>query len=360
MIIHIEEKAMTEQLFEKALGIETPWHVKAVRFDAMAGELTIEIDFARGSRFHVEGEEGSHAAYDTEERRYRHMNFFQHRCELVVRLPRVELPDGRKRTVEAPWSGHLRGFTLLMEAFVFLLVSSGMTFAEAARVSGVSSYQAKEIVVAYTEEAVNHQDLSGVLSIAIDETSKSRGHHLLHARVTIDKYHVVHHATAAVDLTRRHEQRSGGYLKGLRWTLVKAADTLTDAEWISMDHVVRYPERSRTARAWQYKEELRAILKRKQSNVVGSLLQHWCRCVMRSKVVAMKPVAKMIRRHVDAIVNWTRSRITNGFLESLHSKFQAAKRRAHGYRNFRTIRAVYFMLAGKLNYANVNQFVLPT
>ena len=51
-----------------------------------------------------------------------------------------------------------------MEAFVFLLVSSGMTFAEAARVSGVSSYQAKEIVVAYTEEAVNHQDLSGVRS----------------------------------------------------------------------------------------------------------------------------------------------------------------------------------------------------
>ena len=49
MIIHIEEKAMTEQLFEKALGIETPWHVKAVRFDAVAGELTIEIDFARGS-----------------------------------------------------------------------------------------------------------------------------------------------------------------------------------------------------------------------------------------------------------------------------------------------------------------------
>jgi transposase len=71
---------------------------------------------------------------------------------------------------------------------------------------------------------------------------------------------------------------------------------------------------------------------------------------MLSKVVAMKLVAGMIRRHIDAVVNWTRSRITNGFLESLHSKFQTAKRKAHEYRDFRTIRAVYFLLAGKLNF----------
>lgn len=404
---------MTERLFEQALGIANPWYVKGVTFDNTAGELTIEIDFARGSRFEVPGEEGSHPVYDTEERRYRHMNFFQHRCDLVVRLPRVELPDGRTRTVEVPWEGKLRGFTLLMEAYVYMLVANGMTFAEAGRVSGVTAYQAKAIVVTYTEAAIEEQDLSKVTSLAIDETSISRGHeyitvaadaverrvidiqhgrasttmeavaatiearggsaaaiqdvcmdmwpaylkgvreHLPNATVTIDKYHVMHHANDALDKTRRTEQRKEKNLKGLRWVLVKGKEHLSKAERMKLSRAVRYPERSRTARAYKYKEELREILTRKQPNVVRQQLMQWCTRVMRSKVVAMKPVAGMIRRHIDAIVNWTRSRITNGFLESLHSKFQAAKRKAHGYRDFKTIRAVYFLLAGKLNVSSL-------
>jgi len=404
---------MTERLFEQALGITSPWYVKGVTFDNTAGELTIEIDFARGSRFEVPGEEGSHPVYDTEERLYRHMNFFQHRCDLVVRLPRVELPDVRTRTVEVSWEGKLRGFTLLMEAYVFMLVANGMTFAEASRISGVTPYQAKAIAVTYTEAAIEEQDLSEVTSLAIDETSISRGHeyitvaadaaerrvidiqsgrasttmeavaatiearggsaaaiqdvcmdmwpaylkgareYLPNAMVTIDKYHVMHHANGALDKTRRVEQRKEKNLKGLRWVLVKGKEHLTAAERMKLSRAVRYPERSRTARAYKYKEELREILTRKQPNVVRQQLAQWCTRVMRSKVVAMKPVAGMIRRHIDAIVNWTRSRITNGFLESLHSKFQAAKRKAHGYRDFRTIRADYFLLAGKLNFKSL-------
>lgn len=375
-----------------------------------AGELLIEIDFARGSRFVVPEVEGTHPVYDTEERRYQHMNFFQHRCELVVRLPRVELPDGSKRTIEVPWSGRLRGFTLMMEAYVFLLVANGMTFAEAARVSGVTAYQARKIILVHTEEAIEQQDLSEVRHLAIDETSVARGQEYVtisadadrrrvidiqpgrshqtmamlslrlkecagsaeqisdvcidmwpaykkgvrecfpNATVTIDKYHVIHHANNAVDVTRRQEQRNKGGLKGLRWVLVRASERLTVLERQAIDPLIHYPGRSRTARAWQYKEELRAILQRKQPNVVRQMLDQWCRRVSRSKVEAMKIVAQMIRRHFDSIVQWTRSRITNGFIESLHSKFQAAKRKAHGFRDFRTIRAMYFMLAGRLDF----------
>ena len=40
----------------------------------------------------------------------------------------------------------------------------------------------------------------------------------------------------------------------------------------------------RSARARVYKEQLREILERKQINVVPAILQHWCTCVMCSKV----------------------------------------------------------------------------
>jgi len=112
--------------------------------------------------------------------------------------------------------------------------------------------------------------------------------------------------------------------------------------------------RVRTARAWAYKEQLREILERKQINVVRAALQHWCTCVMRSKVEPMKEVAALVRRHLEGIVAWAQTRQTNGFLEALNGPFQAAKRRARGFKSFDTIRTVIFLIAGKLDFAAVN------
>jgi hypothetical protein len=39
--------------------------------------------------------------------------------------------------------------------------------------------------------------------------------------ITFDKFHVVAHASAALDQTRRIEQRRDPSLKGVRWTLLK-------------------------------------------------------------------------------------------------------------------------------------------
>ena len=86
-----------------------------------------------------------------------------------------------------------------------------------------------------------------------------------------------------------------------------------------------------TARAWAYKERLRLAMEHKQVNVLRRLLQHWCTCVMRSKIDAMKDVAAMIRAHLEGIAAWAQTRQTNGFLEAINGLFQAAKRRARGY-----------------------------
>lgn len=71
----------------------------------------------------------------------------------------------------------------------------------------------------------------------------------------------------------------------------------------------------------------------------------------------MKLVATMICNHLEGIVAWARSRQTNGFLEALNGLFQAAKRKARGYKSFSTIRTVIFLLAGKLDFTQVNPHV---
>ena len=177
---------------------------------------------------------------------------------------------------------------------------------------------------------------------------------LPNARITYDKFHVVWHASVAVDKMRRLEQRTDPTLKGMRWSLLKDRSTLKPEAAADLDALILKMTTVRTARAWLYKEQLREILERKQINVVHRMLQHWCTCVMRSKVEPMKEVATLVRLHLAGIVAWPQTRQTNGFLEAINGLFQAAKRRARGFTRLSTIKIVIFLIAGKLNFHAIN------
>jgi len=142
----------------------------------------------------------------------------------------------------------------------------------------------------------------------------------------------------------------------MRWSLLKDRSKLGDARRADLDALLANLTTCRTARAWQYREDLREILNRKQIHVVRAMLKQWCTNVMRSKVEPMKAVARMIRNHLEGIVAWARTRMTNGFLEALNGLFQAAKRKARGYRRLSTIRTVIFLLAGQLDFRKLNAY----
>ena len=405
---------MHDKLFETALGISAPWAVKSVDFDVQAKRLTVSIDFVAGTHFGVSGHDGLHPVHDTVAKEYRHLNFFQHECHLRVRTPRVKLPDGSVRLVEPEFAGRLSGFTLLFEALILTLAQQ-MPFAAVARIVGESPYRVLQVCKRYVDLALARADFSEVKALAIDETSRARGHdyvtlvadairrtvlfvtegrdaktikalaadlqahgcapeqiesvsidmspafikgvtaELPNARITFDKFHVIWHANTAVDKTRRTEQRTDPSLKGMRWTLLKDVFSLKPEAGAALHALINAPRLTRTARAWVYKEQLRAILERKQINIVRESLKRWCVCVMRSKVDAMKQVAALVRRHLEGIMAWAQTRQTNGFLEAINGLFQAAKRRARGFATLSTIKTVLFLIAGKLNFTAVNR-----
>ena len=404
---------MTAKLFEAALGIAHPWFVGSVAFDEKAKTLTVLIDFKVGSHFAVSGHEGTHPVHDTVTKTYRHLNFFEHECHLQVRTPRVKLANGSVRLVEPDFAGRLNGFTLLFEAFILMLARQ-MPFAAVSRIVGESPHRVLAVCQKYVEMACGLADYSDVSALAIDETSRARGHsyvtlaadatarkvlfvtegrdaktieqlaeyleehgcpahsitsasidmspafiagvsqHLPNARITFDKFHVIGHASTALDKMRRIEQKGDKSLKGMRWTLLKNSTKLNVAAAADLDALIAKLTVKRTARAWVYKEQLREILDRKQINVVRAMLEHWCTCVMRSKVDPMKDVAKMIRSHLEGIVAWAQTRQTNGFLEAINGLFQAAKRKARGFTRIQTIRTVIFLIAGNLDFHAIN------
>jgi transposase len=62
-----------------------------------------------------------------------------------------------------------------------------------------------------------------------------------------------------------------------------------------------------------------------------------------------KSVANTIRRHRRGILPWFDSRIANGLIEGINSLVQAAKAKAHGHRNRETLKAMTYLITGKLD-----------
>ncbi len=162
-------------VFEDALGLPKPWHVQKVENDKDKLLLRVYVSFERGSRFVVEGQDKPLPVYDTQEKVYRHSNCFTHECELVVRVPRVKLPDGKVKTVRPPCAGKVNGFTHHFEALAMLLLMDAPV-APVARKLGVSDYVLHQVARRHVQLAQAQQDLSGVTEIGIDETSSRRGH----------------------------------------------------------------------------------------------------------------------------------------------------------------------------------------
>ena len=49
------------------------------------------------------------------------------------------------------------------------------------------------------------------------------------------------------------------------------------------------------------------------------------------------------------ILRWFNSKIANGLIEGINSLVQAATAKARGYRSTRTIKAITYLIAGKLD-----------
>ncbi|MFA6806588.1 MAG: hypothetical protein WCR29_04130 [Bacteroidales bacterium] len=90
------------EIFDLALGLSSPWYVSKVEFlDSIEGtkELHIYIDFERGYKF-KDKEDNLQTAYDSVDKTWQHLNFFQHCCYLHARVPRIKHKSGGINQIE--------------------------------------------------------------------------------------------------------------------------------------------------------------------------------------------------------------------------------------------------------------------
>jgi transposase len=411
-----------EKLFSEALGIKSPWYIKSVNFNSEKKELDIEVDFKRGSTFKDDDNDQDipreYKAYDTTQKKWRHLNFFEHECNLHVRTPRIKRDDGRVRLISPPWSGAMNGFTLLFEAFIIKL-SKDMTISKIADLLKISDDKIWSMLDIYTYGARSKEDYSDVKIIGVDETSIAKGHEyislfvdlnkkktifiskgkssktvanfsedlkdhnavasqiaevscdmspafikgvkeeLVNAKITFDKFHILKIINEAVDKVRRAESKGNPLLKGSRYVFLKNDDNLTVKQKQKKEEILISKLNLKSIRAMHIRENFQQIYLAKTTEEFIFLLEKWHSWAVRSQLEPMKKAAKSIKNHWEGIVRWKDSQINNGILEGLNSVLQAAKRRARGYgeEHFKTIA---YLITGKLDFSEINEYCLPT
>ncbi len=162
----------------------------------------------------------------------------------------------------------------------------------------------------------------------------------------------------AVDDVRKAEVKEQSLLRGQKYIFLKNRKNLTESQHKSLKAIEAMPRLNlKTVRAYHIRENFQEIYKEETREGFERALKRWYFWATHSRIDPIRDAAKTIRRHWAGVLRWYDSKINNGILEGLNSMVQAAKAKARGYRTFRNLKTVIYMLTGKLDYTKVG---LPT
>lgn len=335
-----------EKLFHELLGLGLKWEVSDSQFDRQSSCVVLQIKETQrlweSERCPKDG--GLVFSYDhTEELVWRHLNVFQHRCEIRCRLPRGKCRQcGHVHRVRPPWEGLSLHFSKEFEAYALLLMRE-MPIARVAEVMGETDTRLWRMLFKHVEAAYTEADFSKVCCVGVDEMSVRKGQnyvsifadlvakrvlfstegrdketwtkfiealeahnghahaltqvsmdmsrsyqagvkeHCRHAQVVFDKFHVIAHVNQAVDKVRRAELRRG---KPGAWESLSGSQWLwrKNPENLTPEEQQRWGKLIRdknlvTAKAYQMRLVLQGIYQSPDANQARARFKVWCRWV---------------------------------------------------------------------------------
>lgn len=396
-------------VFQSALEIPEPWYVFHHELAKDEKTLHIYIEYRSGAEFSCPncGKSGCkvHDILD-QDRAWRHLDFWQYQTILHARMPRVKCEScGKIRTVNIDWARPGAGFSLYFEYHVMSLMLE-MPVAAVARKVGEHDTRLWRVFKHYVNQAMEDMDVSNVTRIAMDETSRAKGHKYItlfidmdtkrlifatvgkdadvlqefclfldskgveptqikevccdmspsfisgietnfpNASITFDKFHVMKMVNEALDLVRRQEQATQPELKKSRYLWLKNQENLTKKQASTFAKLKDLD--LATGRAYRMKISLQKMWNR--SIIISEMyFDEWCDWAVRSRLEPMIKVAKSLKKHKSGILRWFKTKMTNGLLEGINSLVQAAKRKARGYRTPENFIAMAYATVNKLD-----------
>jgi transposase len=399
------------KLYEQILGIPQPWYVDEVNLRLDKGEIEVHV---RGTAVVEACPQCGKLCprYDSDERRWRHLDTCQYRTILVATVPRIECDEHGVKQVRVPWADERSRFTALFERLVIDWLHATGSIAAVAKglrltwdeVAGIRSRavargmrrrgraplpasvgvdetsirrgheyitvvnalgQARvlEVIDDRTQASLDafwsqydETELQTVESVAMDMWAAYIGSTRKHLRsadekIVFDKFHIMKHLGDAVDKVRRGEHR----------TLRAAGDErLAKTRYLWLTHPERLTGEARkriealrhgtlrTARAFRYKEHASRLWGYVRRGMAERLWKQWLHGALRCKLEPIRRVARMIREYWYGVINAATSDITNAMSESINSRIQRIKKRACGFRSRQRFREAILFHLGGL------------
>jgi transposase len=398
-------------LFTMALGLQAPWQVKDLQFNAEGHRLDILLDFTPGADFPCPVCEQPCKTHDTQERTWRHMDFFQHSAYLTARVPRCKCDQHGVKQVNVPWARPGSGFTLLFEALAMMIMPA-MPMNAAARLLREHDTRLWRIAHHYVDGARSKVDMSKVTKLGVDETAGKRGQDYItlmvdmverkllfavegkghgtlkafkadleahggdacriteasldmsqafvkglresfpNAHLTFDRFHVMKLLGEAVDTVRRKEAKERPELKKTRYIWLKNPSNLSASQERRLDTL--QDANLLTAEAYRLKLTFQDLYYQCDHQDASQFLDEWIAMTEASGLEPMAKAAGTIKDHKEGVLRWFKSGLTNGIMEGINSLLQAAKAKARGYRTSHNLITMAYLIAAKL------KFDLPT
>lgn len=189
-------------------------------------------------------------------------------------------------------------------------------------------------------------DLSAGFNQVVDERAPQ-------ATKVFDRFHIQRLASDAIDQLRRAEvfraneredTEVARALKRTRWALLKSPWNLNAVENEKLDGLQR--ANRGLFRGYLLKESLAAILDLKQVGRARQRLDGWFSWASRSKLKPFVKLARTLRRHLEGVLAYVATGLSNGPLEGLNNKARLIARRAFGFHSAQAFTSMLMLCCG--------------
>jgi len=402
------------KIFSDVLHIEDPFVISNIVIDTPGRRVDIFVDFVEQPKFVCSecGTESTQI-HDVREKVWRHLNLFEYHCYVHCRTPRIFCSKCKKASdIKIPWARKGSGFSLVMEGLI-LSLSKIMPVATIGYLLGETDNKLSRVIKFYVESACRKKNLSHVQNLGVDETSVAKGHKYIttvtdldkgeviyvtagreadsltsfqkyfhhhhgkskniknicsdmsrafisgietvfpHATHTFDKFHVMMAVNNAVDKVRREESKSyvlKDVLKKTKYLFLKNPVNLSIDQKERLDELTISHKNIKTVHAYHMKLNFMEFWKCNSRKEGKKYLKKWLNWVSSSRLKPMLELVETIKNHKNGILNYFKSRVTNGKIEAINGQIQKLKREARGYRNIGNFRNAILLRYGNLDF----------
>lgn len=400
------------QLYERILGLASPWFVSNVDLDESSGLVEVKVECEASARLSCPQCARPVPRYDKRCRQWRHLDTCQFQTKVVADVPRVRCPEHGCLTVQVPWAEDSSRYTALFEAFVIEWLKEASIQAVSRQLE-LSWTAIDGIMKRAVKRGLAARRSPDVRFLAVDETAFRKGHDYVtilsnhqgqvlvvedgksadslsrcylalteaqrtriesvsmdmspayrkatfihvdkaHRKIAFDHFHIAQALNDALNATRKSELHSvDASLRQAahrsRYSWLKRRDRLNERERATLSWLSS--QFSNTTIAWYLKEKARKIWKGNRVRGARGAWQEWIGLAKASGIRPIMTVAEQVEEKLWGILNAMRLKVSNALAEALNGKIRNLRVRAKGYRSKERFKTAILFHFGGLDMA---------